>query len=108
MADNTGLAIQIAALDAKIKSDQDALKKLKAELIEKEGEGQTIDTPRAKVQITKTTEDRLTGEFTYTLDPGVFVSQDERIQANLIKQGVVNRAERVTKGQSATVKVVKK
>ena len=99
-------ALAVAALVSNIKKQEDKLAKAKADLIALVGDdGQTIKVPLGTVTVTKRTEDRSTGQFSYSLDTTAFMALDERIQANLRKQGVVKQTEKVTKGQAPTVRV---
>jgi len=106
MTTENALALEIAALDVSIKKEQEKLAAKKAELIAQVGtEGATFDTALGKVTVTRQTDDRRTGQFTFSLSVDEFNLLDERVQANLIKQGVVIKAEKVTKGQNPVVKV---
>lgn len=106
MNTRTTLAAQIAMVDATIKAKTAELAKLKAELIAEVGDaGDTIETAIATITVTRQTEDRNTGQVVYGFDLNTFLTQDERVQANLVKQGIVTKAQKVTKGQSPTVKV---
>ena len=106
MTTQDALALEIAALDAKIKADTEKSKALKAELVKKVGEaGATIELATATVTVTKQTQDRNTGQFSFGLDVQVFAEQDERVQANLIKQGIVTKTQKVIRGQAPVVKV---
>jgi hypothetical protein len=103
------IALEIAIIDARIKADSTKLAAKKAELIAEVGtEGATIETALAKVQVTRQTESRKTGTFSFSLNTDNFNTLDERIQANLIKQGVVSKTEKVISGSSPTVKVLAK
>lgn len=109
MTTQNALALEIAIIDARIKKDSEALTAKKAELIAQVGtEGATIETALAKVQVTRQTEDRRTGTFSFALSTDGFNGLDERVQANLIKQGVVTKTEKVTRGSAPTVKVIAK
>lgn len=106
MTTQDALALEIAALDARIKADTEALAAKKAALIKKVGNGgATIETALATITVTRQTEDRRTGQYGYALDLDGFMAQDERVKANLVKQGIVSQTEKVTKGQAPTVKV---
>ena len=100
------LALEIATLDARIKADSERLAAKKAELIAEVGTGgATIETTLATITVTKQTEDRNTGQVVFGLDVDTFLAQDERVQANLVKQGIITKAQKVTTGQAPTVKV---
>lgn len=106
MTTQDALALEIATLDARIKADSERLKTLKQNLVDQVGTGgATIELTTATVTVTRETTDRHTGQFTFALDINGFMAQDERVQANLIKQGVVSKTEKVTRGQAPTVKV---
>lgn len=109
MTTENALALEIAIIDARIKKDAELLNAKKAELIAQVGdEGATIETALAKIQVTRKTEDRSTGMFSFALNTDGFNALDERVQANLIKQGVVSKTEKVTRGSAPTVKVLAK
>lgn len=106
MTTQNALALEIAALDKEIKEANEKLNARKAELIAQVGDaGATIETALGKVTVTRQTEDRRTGQFVFALNTDGFITLDERVQANLIKQGVVSKTEKVTKGQAPVVKV---
>lgn len=106
MTNQDALAVEIAALDARIKVDTEKLKNLKDQLIKKVGpNGAKIETVTATVTVTQQTYGRPTGTFSYGLDSSVFMSQDEHVKANLIKQGIVTQTEKVISGTAPTVKV---
>lgn len=103
------IALEIAIIDARIKADSIALAAKKAALIEQVGdEGATIETALAKVQVTQQTFERKTGTFSFSLNTDAFNTLDERIQANLIKQGVVSKKEKIVSGSSPMVRVIAK
>lgn len=109
MTIQNALALEIAIINARIKKDADLLSTKKAELIAQVGtEGATIETALAKVQVTRQTEARSTGTFSFSLNNDGFNVLDERVQANLIKQGVVQKQEKVISGSAPTVKVIAK
>lgn len=100
------IALEIAAIQQRINKESEILAQRKAELVALVGsEGETFDTALAKVQVTKQTVDRATGQFSFALDTTAFLAQDERIQANLIRDGVVVRNEKITRGTAPVVKV---
>lgn len=100
------LALEIAALQQRINKDSADLAAKKVELVKLVGnEGQTFTTALGKVQVTKQTVDRATGQFSFALSVEAFLAQDERIQANLIRDGVVVRNEKITRGTAPVVKV---
>ena len=106
MTKQDAIALEIAVLDARIKADAIKLSELKAKLIAKVGTGgATIELTSATVTVTQQTESRPTGQFSFALDPSTFVTLDERIQANLVKQGVVTKTQKVISGQAPTVRV---
>lgn len=106
MTNQDALAIEIVALDARIKKDTEKLKTLKADLVKKVGtDGETIETVNATVTITAETFGRPTGTYVFGLDSAVFSAQDEHVQANLIKQGIVTKKQKVISGQDPVVKV---
>lgn len=106
MTTEQALALEIATLDARIKADGVRLKALKADLIDQVGdEGDTIEVTSATITVTKRTQDRSTGQFSYALDLNGFMAQDERVRANLLKQGIVSQTEKKISGQAPTVKV---
>lgn len=106
MTTQDALALEIAILDARIKADTAKLAESKAKLIEKVGTGgATIETTLAKITVTQQTEDRRTGTFSFALSTDTFITLDERVQANLIKQGVVSKVEKTISGQKPIVKV---
>jgi len=106
MNTQTTLAAQIAMLDARIKAQNEELAQLKADLIAEVGDaGATIETSIATVTVTKQTEDRNTGQVVFSLDVNTFLAQDERVQANLVKQGVVSKQQKITRGQAPSVRV---
>lgn len=106
MTTQDALALEIATLDARIKRDSEQLNLLKAELVQKVGDGgATIELTTATVTITQQTQDRATGQFVFALDVNTFAAQDERVQANLVKQGIVSKTQKVTKGQAPSVRV---
>jgi hypothetical protein len=99
-------ALEIATLAAGIKKAEASLVEAKVRLIELVGdEGETFTTGIGKVSVTKRTFDRPTGMFSFALDSTVFARLDESIQANLVKQGVVRKEEKITRGQAPVVKV---
>jgi len=103
------IAMEIALLDQRIKADAALLSAKKAELIELVGdEGASIETAIAKIQVTKQTFERKTGTYSFSLNTDAFNTLDERIQANLLKQGVVSKKEKVIAGSAPMVKVVAK
>lgn len=106
MTTQDALALEIAATDARIKAETTKLADLKAKLIKKVGDGgATIETSLGTVTVTRQTQDRNTGQVVFGFDLNTFLAQDERVQANLVKQGIVTKAQKITKGQSPTVKV---
>lgn len=106
MTTENALALEIAALTKTIKDTQEKLDAKKAELVTQVGDGgAVIETALGKVTITQQTQDRPTGQFSYSLSVETFMTLDERVKANLIKQGVVAQTEKVTKGQAPVVKV---
>ena len=106
MTTQNALALEIASLTQQIKAMQDKLSERKADLIEQVGNGgATFETALGKITVTQQTEDRATGQYSYALDTKVFMTLDERVKANLIKQGVVSQSEKITRGQSPVVKV---
>ena len=101
------VAVEVAVLVASIKTNQEALDDAKAQLIRLVGDsGETFETHLGKVQVTQRTSDRKTGQYSFSLNSEVFNGLDERVQANLVKQGVVSKTEKVIKGQAPVVKVV--
>lgn len=106
MTIENALALEIAALDQEIKAATEKLAAKKAELVAQVGDaGCVIETALGKVTVTRQTEDRRTGQFVFALNTDGFMTLDERVQANLIKQGVVSKTEKVTRGQAPVVKV---
>jgi hypothetical protein len=106
MTTENALALEIAALDKKIKEQAALLSQKKIELINQVGtEGAVFTTALGKVTVTRQTEDRSTGTFVFSLAVNEFNLLDERVQANLIKQGVVLKQEKITSGQAPVVKV---
>lgn len=106
MTTENALALEIAALTAESKKLEAKLAAKKAELVEQVGDGgAVIDTALGKVTVTQQTADRRTGQFQFGLSVDTFVTLDERVQANLIKQGVVTKTEKVTRGTAPVVKV---
>lgn len=103
------LALEIAVIDARIKELSASLAEKKKALIAAVGEdGATFETTMAKVQVTRQTFERRTGTFSFSLNTDAFNTLDERIQANLIKQGVVSKNEKIISGSAPMVKVVAK
>lgn len=106
MTTENALALEIAALQKEANDISEKIKAKKAELVAQVGDGGTvIETALGKVTVTQQTQDRKTGQFVYSLDTSTFITLDERIQANLIKQGVVLRNEKITRGTAPVVKV---
>lgn len=106
MTTENALALEIAALENEARKTAETLKAKKAELVKQVGDGgATFETALGKVTVTKQTQDRPTGTFTFSLNTTTFVGLDERVQANLIKQGVVDKTEKVTRGTAPVVKV---
>lgn len=99
-------ALEVASLVSAIKRQEDSLAEAKVRLIALVGDGgETFTTAIGKVQVTQRTEDRATGQYSFGLDNTQFNLLDERVQANLIKQGVVSKTEKVIRGQAPVVKV---
>ena len=106
MTANNALALEVAALTQQIKDAQAKLDAAKQALIGQVGDGGAIfETALGKVTVTKQTFDRKTGQFSYALSIDTFMTLDERVRANLLKQGVVTQSEKITRGQAPVVKV---
>lgn len=102
-------ALEVASLVSSIKRQEDELAQAKIRLIALVGDsGDKFETALGTVTVTQQTLDRATGTYSYSLDSTAFNALDERIQANLIKQGVVLKTEKVIRGQAPVVKVTLK
>ena len=105
MTTDNALALEVAALTKVLNETQERLNLAKAKLVEQVGDGgATFDTALGKITVTQQTFDRKTGQFSYALSVETFMTLDERVKANLIKQGVVTQTEKVTRGQAPVVK----
>lgn len=106
MTKENALALEIAAITGRIKSETATLAAKKAELIKMAGDGGAkYDTALGVVTVTQQTQSRNTGQFSFSLSVTEFNLLDERVQANLIKQGVVAKTEKVISGTAPVVKV---
>lgn len=100
------LANKIAELNLKVKDLTAKMKDKKQKLIEIVGtEGEKFTTDIGTVSVTKATKDRPSGNIVYKFNVDTFLELDEHIQANLIKQGIVEQQKTIISGQKPTVKV---
>lgn len=109
MSDSNLIALEVASLVSAIKKSEETLAAAKTRLIILVGDGGSkFETALGVVTVTQQTLDRRTGTFSYALNLDGFNTLDERVQANLLKQNVVTKTEKVTKGTAPMVKVTLK